>query len=591
VRETFLNQPGIVDVNQFSNDQRNATTVAQTHRINGRFEYNLDTLHSFVITPNLAYNRNTLLSTELSLTTLNLDTLNTGNTQLNNARNSYSGSLDALFRKKFAKPFRTFSANVNFTANSSLADNLLLANNLFPLSQKDTSVFRDQIQEIDNTTTSIRTDFSYTEPLNKTNFLEFTYKPSYRITDNNQFTESINLLGETVFLLDTALSNEFNNLVHSQRAGINYRYKKGKFEYTVGMDGDLTWLNSEQFFPNSNLVEKPFQNLFPSMYARYSPTKTSNLRFSLRTSNNLPSVSQLQDVVDNSNPLVLITGNSQLEQEYNYNAQLSYGFFSMSGKGGFMRVAYTRTQDVISNTTQILFTDSITPEGLVLNRGTQIIRPENLEARENFLFFGAYNVPITRWKINLNMNGSFNHLSNPSQVNGQANRTDNTSFTGGLGIASNMGEYLDFNVRSNYSYFIVENQLQPQLSNNYSVNTNIFSINWLPKNTFVFNIDHSNTNFIGLDEAIQQNFNRINLGVGYKFLKGKKAEIRFTVFDALNQNTSISRNVTALYVEDTRSLVLNRFYMLRFMYQFRDFKGQRPPSDDEQPRWGGRGRR
>ena len=588
VRETFLAQAGQAGFNQFSNDFREATTTVQTHRLNGRFEFEFDSLHSIVITPNLAYNRNKLLSEENSITTLGQDVLfNRGSTSLDNTRDSYSGNVDFLFRKKFQKPSRTFSANLNLSLSSSLANNFLLADNFFPLSAKDTSVFRDQRQEIDNSTRSIRTDFSYTEPLNKTNFLEFTYKPSYRITDNNQFTESINVLGETVYLLDTALTNEFNNLVHSQRAGVNYRYKKGNFEYTVGMDGDLTWLNSEQFFPNSNVVEKPFQNLFPSMYARYSPTKTSNLRLSLRTSNNLPSVAQLQDVVDNSNPLVLITGNTGLEQEYTYNAQLSYGFFSMSGKGGFFRLAYTRTHDVIGNTTRILFTDSITPEGLVLNSGTQIIRPENLDARENILFFGAYNVPITKLKINLNMNGSVNHLSNPAQVNGEANRINNTSFSGGMGVASNVGEYLDFNLRSNYTYFLIENRLQPQLSNNYSVNTNIFSINWLPKNTYVLNIDLSNSQFYGLDENIQQNFNRLNAGVGYKFLKGKKAEIRLTVYDLLNQNTAINREVTALFVEDTRSLVLNRFFMLRFLYQFRDFKGQRPPLDEQQSPWGG----
>jgi hypothetical protein len=78
--------------------------------------------------------------------------------------------------------------------------------------------------------------------------------------------------------------------------------------------------------------------------------------------------------------------------------------------------------------------------------------------------------------------------------------------------------------------------------------------------------------YTGLSEGINTNFALVNLGMGYKFLKGKQAELRATVFDLLGQNTNISRTITETYTEDSRSNNLQRYFMLTFTYTLRVFK-------------------
>ncbi len=59
--------------------------------------------------------------------------------------------------------------------------------------------------------------------------------------------------------------------------------------------------------------------------------------------------------------------------------------------------------------------------------------------------------------------------------------------------------------------------------------------------------------------------------VGKKFQKEQKGELKFSVFDLLKQNKSISRTVTETYVEDIQSQVLQRYFLLTFTYKLKNF--------------------
>jgi hypothetical protein len=85
----------------------------------------------------------------------------------------------------------------------------------------------------------------------------------------------------------------------------------------------------------------------------------------------------------------------------------------------------------------------------------------------------------------------------------------------------------------------------------------------------------------------------VNSYVGYKFLKDKGLEARITAFDLLNQNKSITRTVTANYIENSQALVLKQYFLLQLTYTIRNFKGVIPeepkaPMDGMHGGWRGR---
>ena len=81
------------------------------------------------------------------------------------------------------------------------------------------------------------------------------------------------------------------------------------------------------------------------------------------------------------------------------------------------------------------------------------------------------------------------------------------------------------------------------------------------------------------------------MSAGKKVLKNQKGEIKVSVFDLLKQNQSITRNITANYIEDLRNQVLTQYFMLHFTYNLRNFGTAAARQQNRQGRegWGGPG--
>ena len=87
---------------------------------------------------------------------------------------------------------------------------------------------------------------------------------------------------------------------------------------------------------------------------------------------------------------------------------------------------------------------------------------------------------------------------------------------------------------------------------------------------FVLNGDFAYTINNGLSGNLNTTIPLLSLGIGKRFWNDD-AEIKVSVYDALNQNQSISRNVAANYIEDTKTNVLQRYFLLNFTYNLRAF--------------------
>ena len=83
--------------------------------------------------------------------------------------------------------------------------------------------------------------------------------------------------------------------------------------------------------------------------------------------------------------------------------------------------------------------------------------------------------------------------------------------------------------------------------------------------------DVNNLLYTGLGEDFNENYWLWNMNIGRKMFADKQAELTFGVYDLLDQNKSVSRNITNTYVEDSRTNILNRFFMLTFTYNIKHF--------------------
>ena len=304
---------------------------------------------------------------------------------------------------------------------------------------------------------------------------------------------------------------------------------------------------------------------------RYSFTAKNNLRIFYRTSANAPNIDQLQDVVNNSNPLQLSVGNKNLRQDYQHNFFMRYMGSGSDNSSYFFMLGGNASRHFIGNSSFVAGKDTLLDE-IFIRRGSQLSRPVNLDGQFSLRSFLMYSRPLAFIKSNLSTNASATFSRTPGMLNGKMNFAESPSLGGGIGLSSNISKAVDFTLSYNLNYTSVKNSLPSSQNNSYFSQILGAKLNLVLKERLVLNGDFSQNLYTGLSEGINTNFTLVNLGMGYKFLKGKQAELRATVFDLLGQNTNISRTITETYTEDSRSNNLQRFFMLTFTYTLRVFK-------------------
>lgn len=574
VRNYFTNNKLIYD--QENDDKK----TNQNHRLNFRFEYAIDSANKLTVTPALSFqdNRATsiIIGSNKILENIFLSETNT-NSKNNNLGYDFSNAI--LYQHKFKKVGRTISLNVNTQLNerdnngsyvSSSTFNDSIANNL------------NQNFKTYSYTKKINANLAYTEGFGKYSQVQLNYNPSYTEGKSDKSTRDINLNTGIYDDFNSLLSNKYTNVYETQRAGLSYKYRKDKINLSIGADAQQSTLQGNQSFPTTFSLNLPFRNILPNAQLNYKIDKSKNLRINYRSSTDIPSISQLQNVVDISNPLQVKTGNTSLKQTFENNIGIRFGGFNQQSSRNAMIFMNAGTIDnYISNATYILNNDTIV-EGFVLRQGSQLTKPVNLKGYYSGRAFFVFGFPIKKIKSNLNFNGGINFNRTPSVINNLYNFSNNYATNGGLFLGSNISENLDFSIGYTGNYTIVKNTVNTQSDNNFFSHSANFKLNWIFLKGIVFSTDLNHSLYKGLSQSFNQEFLLWNASLGYKFLKNKSLEAKISVFDILNKNRSINRLVTGAYTEDSYTNVLRRYGLFSLTYTFRKINaGSKIPKQEE----------
>jgi len=554
------------------NETNNANSDNFNHRLNFKIETKLDSQNTISIQPKLSFQTNNSSKKLAGFNTKELQNIsNSINTNSSNL-SGYNLSALILFRHSFAKRGRTFSINATPTITDNSGDNSLYSLNTY---YNTGIIFADTIDQkstILKSGNSIKGNASYTEPLDSFNFLLVDYSTSY--TDNYSSKRTFNSFNNdnTYTYLDSSLTNVFKNQYQSQSGSLGYRFQKPKINFSINAAYQWALLSKQQEIPTSYQLSKSFESVLPSAQFQYKFSPKKNLRINYRTSNNAPSIDQLQDVINNTNALQLSTGNPELKQDFQQNLNMRYSAVNtVKATSFFALLGANYSSNYIGNSTLIANQDTTVYNSVFLKKGSQIIRPVNLDGYFSLRSFINYTFPIKKIKTNLSLNVSGNYNNVPGLINTQINYAKTA--TGGLGIvlSSNISEKIDFTISSNSSYSNINNTLQSSSNTTYFSQNSKLKITLNPWKGLVLQSEYSNMYYAGLTSAFNQSISLWNAAIGYKFLKNKQAELRLTVYDLLNQNNSVARTNTDSYIQDSQTNVLNRYYMLTFTYNFKKY--------------------
>jgi len=570
--------------NQFANQNSTTNTVNNNHRINFRLEYKIDSNNSIFIIPSINFqNNNSNTLTDIRSYYGVNDSLNTSLSRITADKNGFNIRNNILYRHSFPKKGRTLSLGFNTTFTRNDGEGINDASYRFFQNGIVTDSLQNQFA--DNTTNghTIGGTVAYTEPVGKKSQVQIDYNPS--VQKNKADQQMFLYDGAKYSVFDSSLSNRFDNTITTNNAGVSYRYSPSRDEQlSFGVSFQNTRLESQRIFPTVSSVDQSFNNFLPNAMWRKKLSAVSNIRVFYRASTNFPTVNQLQDVVNNANPLRVSVGNPLLKQAYTHFLSGRYTYTnSKTSRSFFANIFLQTASDYISNGTFIVAgVDTSIQNGIKLYKGAQITKPFNMDGYRNVRTFLTYSMPIKKLKTTVNLNAGFGYSKLPGQVNYVSTTTDNFTYNGGIVLASNISEYVDFNISYSANFNDAKTTGGSVSTNNYVNQVAGASLNLLNKKGWFIQNDVSFQSYTGLSAGLNQDFTLWNAAIGKKFLKNRAGELKLSVFDLLKQNQSIVRTVTSNYIEDSQSQVLQRYFMLTFTYNLKNFgKAKATPARSE----------
>jgi len=305
------------------------------------------------------------------------------------------------------------------------------------------------------------------------------------------------------------------------------------------------------------LISQRYTNFFPTANFNYTPVKGKRLRFRYNGRTNQPDISQLQNVVDATDTLHIRTGNPELKQEFNHNLALNYNSFNnLTFRLLAVNLNFSTTQNKIVN--------SISNAG----PGMLLTRPENVNGYFRASSFITVGLPFKDPELkgsSLNFTNNLSYTRDISLLNDGRNTGKTFIASQSAGVNINK-EKFDVGVRLKLAYTRVNYSINKMLNEDFFAHTYScdFSYNF-PKNIILFT-DFDYYINTGRAEGYNLNIPLWNASLRKQVFSKKNGEIRLSVNDILNQNQSVTRNANDNYIQDTRSMVLRRYFIVSFLY-------------------------
>ena len=539
------------------------------HRFNMKLDYQMTERTSLQFRPTLSFQNNDSYGLLQGQNLVNGTTDSETETTSMGKSNAYNIGADLMLRHRFLKEGRTLSLMLSGKMSNTDSDTYTdYLNTLYGLELSQVTDDYSQWKQTMNRQYTLRSNLSYTEKLTDNLQLQLGYKMSYTDSENDKKTYDRSAVTDLYDQLDESLSNEYQSGYLTQAGNVGLRYRAGKLSAMLGVDAQWANLKGDLVYPQPDGLSHKYFSVLPSFTLRYSLDRTNSFQLRYRSRSSSPSVTDLQNVIDNSNPLFLSAGNPNLDQQVSHTANLRYLRTTKSGHTFIAMVGATIQQDYVADSTFVAREDIALSPTVTLNKGSQFTRPVNLDGYYSLQSMVTYGFPVDFLRSNINFSLSANYANVSTIFDGVESRTRELNLIPKLIIGSNISKNLDFTASYSAGINKMFSSLDTAAESDYVTHTAAAKLGW----TFFWGLTFRSTfNYIGytgLDTGTEDYF-LWNLSLGKKFLKNNAAEIRIEAFDVLKQNQAFTHRTGSNYYDYVNSNVLQPYAMISFVYTIR----------------------
>ena len=466
---------------------------------------------------------------------------------------------NVLYKHKFAKLRRTFSTNLSWNNLNNASNNFLKSDNesfISGISSNKTALNQNKIGE--KSTQSTNLNIIYTEPLNKKWAMQIGYQIEYNSGKNNQLTYDFSLASNRFDLLNTGLSNRFQQTIVVNKPNFKLSYNSKKINYSFGSGFGFTAFDLIDQTINKD-YKRNFTNIFPSATFTYKYKNNGNFRINYNGSTVQPTIDQLQPLRNNQDFFNQIIGNPDLKQAFVNSINLSRNNYNMLSETHlYQGVNFRTTTNLITYNRDIDSQNAKTTSRAINTNG-------NFSGN----FYMGYGFKIKKFDLDCGVNPSINFDKSVISINNNLSDSKN--------INSNITVYFSKTVEKSYEFFINNefsyNRNSTSLTNEIkSFNSNNFSIS----GSYYFNDNWKmTTNYDLYTRQKTADFqNSLNNQLWNARLQRTFKNDEFTAYllvrDILNQNIGIDRFNVGNVVGEEQNDRLKRYAMIGFTWNFKN---------------------
>ncbi|MCM1078769.1 MAG: outer membrane beta-barrel protein [Bacteroidales bacterium] len=434
---------------------------------------------------------------------------------------------------------------------------------------------------------------TYSEPLGKQMFLQATYSFKYSKSKSDRSTyDYSNITGYELVMpvyrdwetylgrlngypdiedyLDEELSKKSEYDTYTHEGALQLRKIGKKWNYTVGfMFQPQHTALKYKYQGVDTVVKRNVVNFAPSLDLRYKISKVSQLRATYRATTTQPSMTDLLDIRDDSDPLNISTGNPDLKPSFKHNFRLFYNGYAPSYSQSWMtHINFSVTQNSIASC--VRYNEAT---------GGRETKPENINGNWDLSGALMYNRSIDSagvWNINTFTNINYqNHVSYLMQDNVTMKNTTRSTTIGERLSVSYRSSWLEVEPNGQLRFAHTRNLLQSQ-SNldtwnfNYGMNVTVTA----PWGTGFSTDAHMNSRRGYNDASLNTNEFVWNAQISQSFLKGKPLTLSVQFYDILKKQSSLSRAISATQRTDSEYNTINSYVMFHLIYKVNSFGGK-----------------
>ncbi len=603
--ETFLEEGSD---NSFSNSASRSNNESLRVNADLRLQWRPDTMTNIIFRPSVGYSKSNNASENLSATFNKdpyevldekyadegyepLDSAWIDDSRINyNSRQSGGGSENTSVngRLEINRKFNSEGRNLTLSLNGgySVSESFSNSTSFTRFYQRN-----DSISTINryNTTPSKNYNYStramWSEPLWKATFLQLSYQFSYRYNDSQRSTYELPDKLDNWQLPDWILPDDYEryrsealsqfatyeNFDHDITAQL--RFIREKYNMNVGFTllPQRSKMSYQYMGVDIDTVRTVF-NFTPTMNFRYRWTKQRSLRINYRGRSSQPSMTDLLDITDDSDPLNITKGNPGLKPTFTNSLNLQFQDFNVD-----------RLQNISANLRFNSTLNSIVNK-ITYNEetGGRESQPTNLDGWwSNWSAAAgiAYNtaLPNQRYKVSSSTNANYNYQEGYVRT-----KSDDNSFplaaTRSVTLSERLSgtyqnDWLEITLQGSLNYNRARNNLQPTANRDtyifsYGPSTNI----QLPWWNIKISSDIGMNSRRGFSDP-EFNTNELiwNAQLSKSFLAQKAATVSVQFYDILGQQSNVSRIVNATMRSDTWYNTVNSYFMVHFIYKLNLF--------------------